>query len=60
MNKRQRKKRGKSRRTETQVEEGSGNVFADLGLPNAEALLDEARRRARRSEPRIKRLRRRG
>ena len=59
MNKRQRKKRRNSR-TETQVEESSGNVFADLGLPNPEALLDEAKRRARRTEPRIKRLRRRG
>lgn len=57
MNKRQRKKRRKSRRTETRVEESSGNVFADLGLPNPEALLEEARR-ARRTEPRIKRLRR--
>lgn len=26
----------------TQIEEGSGNVFADLGLPNAEELLTKA------------------
>jgi len=53
MNKRQRKKREKRRKP--RIEKGSGNVFADLGLPNPEARLDEAKRRARRTEPRIKR-----
>lgn len=40
MNKRQRKKHGKVR-----VTESSGNVFADLGLPDPEKRLAEAESR---------------
>jgi len=66
MNKRQKKKR----RRQIEVEESSGNVFADIGLPDADRLLADAKltrladrdlpiaKRARRAESRIERLRR--
>jgi len=68
MNKRQKKKHGISGRRRIEVEQGSGNVFADLGLPDAKRRLADAERqsradldlpvseRARRAESRIKRL----
>ncbi len=67
MNKRQRKKHGAAklpgrRRTDCTVTESCGNVFEDLGLPDADRLLEDAERtsaldpKARRVDRRIDRI----